>query len=274
MMTSKCLFILYLVALLSVQHFVCTSAELTEFLWSHDEVSGVYKNEDNSIGIKFTSRAGYLQISTLNNVTIVYFDSFHEVDKRMVRSVYMLDGEYLHHESIVHGHLDRPVGNTTKPFNDTITDLLHLEEITLLENATHAVGDQGVTGKNTPAVLPFYMFALKVVQLFDSSPQSTINETTNHEMSLSPRQKRFFSYVSSWGNGLATSWKGCKRYKNYPNCKGLCGRLCNCWWWVCGDCCYHTGCYGHDDCCERYGYYHWRCILAPEVLLCEVPFYC
>ena len=217
MITSKCLFILCLVALLSVQYFVCTSAELTEFLWSHDEVSGVYKNEDNSVGIKFTSRAGYLQINTLNNVTIVYFDSFHEVDKRMARSVYMLDGEYLQHESIVHGHLDRPVGNTTKPFNDTLTDLLHLEEIALLEDASHAVGDQGVTGKNTPAVLPFYMFALKVIQLFDSSSsQSIINEPSNHEMSLSPRQKRFFSYVSSRGKWFSYIMEGMQKVQELP----------------------------------------------------------
>ena len=265
----------YLVTIVLSLYVSYTSAEFTEFLWSDDEVSGVYKKENGSLGIKFISRQGYLQIETLNNITLVCFSSFHEVDKRMARSVYMLDGQYLQHKYNVHGHLDRPVGNTTRSFTDTLTDLLHLEETALLEDASHAVGDQGVTGKNTPAVLPFYMFTLKMVQLVDSSPQNTnANELNDNEPSLSPRQKRFFNYIISWTNGLATSWKGCKRYKNYPNCKGLCGRLCNCWWWVCGDCCYHSGCYGHDECCEKYGYDHWRCILAPEVLLCDVPFYC
>ena len=77
-MNSRCVFIYWLTALLSVQHLVSTSADLTEFLWSHDEVSGIYKNEDGSLGIKFTSQEGFLQINTLNSVTIVHFDSRQE----------------------------------------------------------------------------------------------------------------------------------------------------------------------------------------------------
>ena len=161
-------FFVSLTVLLSV-HILCTAAELTEFLWSRDEVSGVYKNEDSSLGIKFVCRQGYLDVKTLNNITVVYFSSYREVDKRLARSVYVLDGEYLQYKSNAHGHLDRPVGNTTKSFNDTIDDLLHLEELTLLENATRAIGERGVTGRNTPAVLPFYVFALKVTRLLDIS---------------------------------------------------------------------------------------------------------
>lgn len=257
---------------LLLAHVLCTSAELTEFLWTHDEVSGVYKNEDGSLGIEFVSGEGYLQIKTLSNVTLVKFDSFHEVDRRMARSIYMLDGEYLQHKNNAHSHLDRPVGNATKFFNDTLNDLLHLEEITLLEDASRAVGEQGVIGKNTPAALQFYMFALKVSQLLDSSLQNTTADQLNEQSLTPPRQKRFFG---SWFKGIITLWKGCKKYKNYPNCKGLCGRGCNCWWWVCGDCCYHRACFDHDDCCERYGYWYWRCIFAPELILsCELPFYC
>ena len=171
--------------------------------------------------------------------------------------------------------MDRSVGNTTRPFNETLNDLLHMEEVTLLENASHAVGEQGVIGKNTPAVMPFYMFALKVTRLLDSSLTSIQNTTKlnelNHQSLTSARPKRFFS----WVKGLVTLWRGCKRYKNYPNCKGLCGRKCSCWWWVCGDCCYHRACFDHDDCCERRGYNHWRCILAVDILVsCEAPYYC
>ena len=89
----KC-FLISLTVLLSV-YVLYTSAELTEFLWSDGEVSGVYKTEDGSLGIKFVCRQGYLQIKTLNDITLVYFNSYREVDKRMARSVYMLDGEYL-----------------------------------------------------------------------------------------------------------------------------------------------------------------------------------
>ena len=171
-------FLKCLTVLLSV-NVLCTSAELTEFLWTKDEVSGVYKDQDGSLGVKFLSRQGYLQIITLNNITLIHFNSFREVDKRMARSVHMLDGEYLQHKSIAHVHLDRPATNTTKPFNDVLNDLLKLEETTLLEDASCAVGEQGVTGNNTPAVLPFYMFALKVTRLLYPSLQNTTVKELN-----------------------------------------------------------------------------------------------
>jgi hypothetical protein len=35
------------------------------------------------------------------------------------------------------------------------------------------------------------------------------------------------------------------------NCLGMCGPGCTCWRWVCGDCCWHRGCYRHDLHCRR-----------------------
>ena len=267
----KC-FLISLTVLLSV-YVSCASAELTEFLWSRDEVSGVYKNEDGSLGIKFVCRQGYLQIKTLNDIALVYFNSYREVDKRMARSVYMLDGEYLQYKSNAHGHLDRPVGNTTKPFNDTINDLLQLEETSLLEDASRAIGERGVTGRNTPAMLPFYTFALKVTRLLDISlynaTTNEVNEETSSPAYVPPRQKRFFGWVKS-------RFVSCYKYLKYTNCKGLCGNKCICWWWVCGDCCYHRACYDHDVCCAKHGYFSWKClnVLDVHVLKCDEPFNC
>jgi hypothetical protein len=39
-------------------------------------------------------------------------------------------------------------------------------------------------------------------------------------------------------------------------CYGMCGPGCSCWSWVCGDCCYHSGCARHDDWC-RQGQWYW-----------------
>ena len=75
------------------------------------------------------------------------------------------------------------MGATTKSFNETIKDLLHMEEIKLLEDASHAVGNRGATGKNTPMVLTFHMFALKMTQLLDIASQ---NPTTNELSGQSP----------------------------------------------------------------------------------------
>ena len=261
------------------------SAELTEFLWTDDEVSGVYKNEDGSLGIKFVSRQGYLQVTTLNNITLVNFSSFHEVNKRMARSVYMLDGEYLQHKYTAHSHLDKPVGTTTQSFNDTLNRLLDdMEEITLLEGASYAIGAQGVTGKNTPAALPFYMFALKMTRLLKNSvPNSTVKEL--HERSITGAIKYIkkgrwgiLASITEFAARFIKKWfddsKKCKKFEKYSDCKGLCGKKCECWVFVCEDCCYHKGCYEHDQCCERYGYSDPRCIMNVDKLQCDKSYNC
>ena len=38
-------------------------------------------------------------------------------------------------------------------------------------------------------------------------------------------------------------------HNNY--CTGMCGPSCRCWSWICGDCCWHRGCYEHDMCCQK-----------------------
>ena len=58
--------------------------------------------------------------------------------------------------------------------------MLHTEEITLLEDASIAVTAQEVTGKNKPAISPFYMLALKVTRLACTS--SLIQNTVTKEL--------------------------------------------------------------------------------------------
>ena len=35
------------------------------------------------------------------------------------------------------------------------------------------------------------------------------------------------------------------------DCFFLTGPKCQCWKFVCGDCCWHKGCYQHDKCCHQ-----------------------
>lgn len=42
--------------------------------------------------------------------------------------------------------------------------------------------------------------------------------------------------------------------KKPDKCFGMCGMICWCWPWVCGDCCLHKGCFQHDTCCKIHGY--------------------
>ncbi|HET9993437.1 MAG TPA: hypothetical protein VFQ65_33100 [Kofleriaceae bacterium] len=40
------------------------------------------------------------------------------------------------------------------------------------------------------------------------------------------------------------------------DCYGMCGPGCSCWSWVCGDCCYHSGCAKHDSWCRAGQWYY------------------
>ncbi|KAI6652532.1 hypothetical protein LOD99_4317 [Oopsacas minuta] len=54
--------------------------------------------------------------------------------------------------------------------------------------------------------------------------------------------------------------KHCVKKPIGTTCLGLCGPGVHCWWWLCGDCCYHEGCYKHDICCRKYGSISWQCL--------------
>ena len=216
-----------------------------------------------------------MHIITLNDVTMVYLNSFREVNKRMARSINITDSEYLQHRHASHSHFDRLISNDSKSFDDAITDLLGMEEIKLLENASRAVGERGVIGRDTPAVMPFYIFALRISQLLDSystlQNSITIEEADKNDMSVR-REKRFWNIVKNVVKYLDSN---CPRPINPPYCKGLCGRGCDCWWWVCGNCCWNRACYWHDDCCHRRGLNHPRCIFALDVFFhCDRYYSC
>ena len=61
--------------------------------------------------------------------------------------------------------------------------------------------------------------------------------------------------------------RGCAQCPVGSGCLGLCGASCTCWWWVCGDCCYHKGCYDHDICCSK-TYFSLRCAF-PATFTCN-----
>jgi len=96
-----------------------------------------------------------------------------------------------------------------------------MEEVYLLDEAAHAIGAKGVTGINTPVILPFFMFAVKINQTLYS--ESQLHNDTVAEIAEKPvvRQKR------GWGWGWNSS--SCYRYCSDPECRGLCGPLCTCW---------------------------------------------
>ena len=64
-------------------------------------------------------------------------------------------------------------------------------------------------------------------------------------------------YDEPWLGGCSKSGCNatCKCSDDKPNrdddCLGMCGKGCCCWCDICGDCCFHQGCYVHDKWCGR-----------------------
>ena len=172
------------IALLVLASLLYASGKLIDFQLFEEEVHGVYRNDNGSLGIIFTCRRDFLLVETLTGKLLVHLGSFREIDSKQGisrRSVNVLNQTYYHHKDLIHSHLDGPVYNNTQPFDDTLREMLAIPEIHLLEDVSSAVGELGVTGRNTPAVMSFFMFSLRVSQLLEEdvipSPQ---------------RQKRFF----------------------------------------------------------------------------------
>ena len=139
--------------------------------------------------------------------------------------------------------------------------------IRLLEPAAQALGeDLGIIGKDEPSIMAFYTTAMKLTETYYKNRREmvTMARAPNPwEAYISRRRVN----IQAYPNCDLTSCPPCQE----DQCIGLCGKGCNCWWWVCGDCCFHKGCADHDLCCEDW--YSWAC-LVPYNLECESPYVC
>ena len=229
--------VLLLLVLISITVMAAASGRLVEFSYTQQQVYGKYQSEDKTRGIIFASRSDdYLLIRTFRGKTLVETTPITRIDGQKLRAVYIMDREYTQHENSAHP--DRPVDHD-KPLSDTIRLLLSIEEVRLLEEAAEAVGKKGLNGKNTPAALPFFIFTLRVTQLAENSHYSNISSSSTS--SIHQRHKR---------QGYMHCADTCPPCPN-DKCIGLCGKGCSCWKFVCGNCCWHQGCYDHDLCCKR-----------------------
>ena len=136
---------------------------------------------------------------------------------------------------------------------DSLLAILSYAEMQMLQDAAVALGNTGVTGLEYPCTLPFYMTALRLSQLLRDS-----NFTTGRGSAKAPQMTE----------DCLSECPPCHEQE----CLGLCGYGCNCWKWVCGDCCYHLGCYEHDLCC-REKFVRTAC-LFPFNFKCESGYSC
>ena len=156
--------------------------------------------------------------------------------------------------------IDRDVH--AQSFQSAVDNLFLRPESELMERAAFALGDEGITGREYPGVLPFYMAALQLQKKMD---KDTSQEAHNH-----------FSSLDLQGNKHRSKRAQCLSICPTPcpndDCLGMCGLGCNCWSFLCRDCCYHLGCYQHDLCC-RNEFTQSSC-LFPFGFRCESPYRC
>ena len=95
----------------------------------------------------------------------------------------------------------------------------------------------GVTGNVYPVSLPIYMMALSVVNKYPG--EYKFEESSAGDSKSSPSSCSDLRH------------DGCKK-----DCFGMCGKECDCWQWVCGDCCCRKGCKEHDQACRDCSWYN------------------
>ena len=197
------------------------------------------------VGSSFLQYTTTLETGEQEKVEFVVPDSLVEQMKEAIET---------RKEARLLSQLNRDETETTRVRETAFERLFARPEIRLLESAAHALGNAGIMGRENQGALNFYGVVKTVVKLlYKESAES--RDGGEAEMQYEDEATRFKRAFCS-NNGYY-----CNRCPVGSQCVGMCGPGCSwCWSFVCGSCCYHQGCYDHDICCGRDGYFSWSCI--------------
>ena len=113
---------------------------------------------------------------------------------------------------------------------NALKDLSSNYNMANIELLSRALGEQlGEEGRNSPSVMSIHLAA----------------------KSLAPRETTTTDTSGTCPNVQAQK---CTNKQIGSNCEAMCGKGTSCWSILCGDCCYHEGCY------QEYGYFSWKCL--------------
>lgn len=149
-------------------------------------------------------------------------------------------------------------------------ELLADPDSRLLANLSQALGEFGIYGHKSPCALPLYAMALSVarqhLQGEEEESLGTRSECENQPRGQSSSRERV---RRAWWRA-ETNCTSLQEDPNGDSCQGMCGPGCSwCWDWLCGDCCYHQGCYEHDSCCRTQGFFSTSCLLHLLSVSCD-----
>lgn len=115
----------------------------------------------------------------------------------------------------------------------------------LLPSFSRFIGEKhGLQGNLFPAAMPFHQIAMNAGRLINPPPQHRSppdDRSTPIPVDTSTHSPSTTSTTSTSGTS-----SNCNQPDINNECLGLCGRKCDCWQWVCGDCNCHRGCRDHD----------------------------
>ncbi len=276
--------------LLTLVRLSCSSGEdgnhtgiLRLSILAQDAMEGSYVSlREEGLGIRFRSRLDSLSITTLSGNPLLKAEDSQGYELRLVsvagwQFIQAEQGGTPSRDYAVPASLTLPVENSTprrlqgllgKITSDqstdelalqvAITELLSLPETPLIIRAAFALGERGITGLDYPSSLPLYLSALQLQKLLVNNDKATQFDPFpgDHDRSRLRRES------------CLSECPPCPEIE----CLGLCGYGCSCWKFICGDCCYHLGCYEHDLCC-RDTFVQAKC-LFPFSFRCESNYNC
>ncbi|XP_062520448.1 uncharacterized protein LOC134195439 [Corticium candelabrum] len=135
----------------------------------------------------------------------------------------------------------------------------------LLAKLSQALGEFGIYGYKSPASLPLHATALSVWRQSPTNETEKMADLESFEqrmqkgnLMVSRQQRRWLfaplvQRILEPANRVARSCRSLEDDHHNDACLGMCGGNCNCWIWVCGNCCWNRGCYEHDVCCRGTG---------------------
>ena len=134
----------------------------------------------------------------------------------------------------------------------------------LLSEASRILQDRFKSPQTTKMLFQFHLLCLGLVSSFKDREGSkfhyphVMDKTSNERLAI--KYTRRANNGHRWFKNGATTGE-CEKAKRPigEECFGMCGPHCWCWYWICGDCCIHRGCYEHDQCC-RQSYVSMHCL--------------
>ncbi len=249
---------------------------LNRFTVTRLHLSGQYYNA-NRKGILFKSESSktskYITITTSSGKDTIFSSSVIDEDVTIMSVMnrdYILTqkGNYLVRREkkdiilkalehkISPSHFHRYLDGSYDAKKTSLVDLSKLvqsEEAQLIQGAALELGRRGMKGLDSTAVMAFYVLAMRLATFQPFTPPQ--GDTPLHDckgdanISTKHSKKRQFLSGELWA--CKNNGEYCDTCPIGGDCAGMCGPKCQCWKMVCGNCCYHHGCFGQDVSCRR-----------------------